>query len=281
MFTAKREQSPGGPYRSHAMPWLFLSFVHSTSTTLPRITTYCQRPAIMKRLLLMLLTLCASVAFARDVPQRCDQPTTCVTYYTTGAPSCDDGFKRTSLKPKGGTPGSYCERKCNAGERRKCTSKTCALKKEDCRKFPGDIGCADALAWCNEPIQITKANCVRIRRGRAVIYNDETGFCAYDPNPPKDDHYLSIYVRKLRSSDILYMSCDPVTAAGAVSVVAAMGKAFGGCDGPPSTVLYEIKSECNAGPEKFDVLKAAAAEGCAAAAVHPGTRKPTFKSRKG
>jgi hypothetical protein len=234
----------------------------------------------MKHLLLLLITLGASVASARDVALKCETSRSCVAYYTTGSAQCDSGFKRTSLKAKGSTTGSYCERKCDAGERKTCNAKRCEINKSECSRFPYSSVCSDALAWCDpEPIKTTKENCVRIRMGRAVKFNETDGTCAYDPNPPKDDHYLSITVRKSRTSATLYMTCDPVTAAGARSVVAAVIKVSGRCD-MPATVLYEVKTECREGPDKFEALKAAAGEACAVAA-HPGTGNTTFEAVRG
>lgn len=147
-------------------------------------------------------------------------------------------------------------------------------------KYPGSDGCTNALRWCDpEPIKTKKDSCVQIKIGRPVKYNDTDGTCAYDPNPPKDNHYMSIYVSRKPQHDFgMYMSCDPVTAAGAKSAVAAMRAALGHCD-VPTTILYEIVVPCRDGSDKFDVLEAAARKACASAA-HPGTGNTTFLARR-
>jgi hypothetical protein len=238
----------------------------------------------MQLLLFFVVAMGASFTSAKHIHKReegltCDSPDSCVNWYTTGSAQCSSGYKATPYEVRGSPPGTYCERSCNDDERKECAAQKCTFYKKECSTYPGSTICAKALIFCDAPIKTTKDNCVQLRMGQPVKYNDAAGTCEVDPDAEKDDHYLRFRFEKTSVDLSLVVSCAPVTAKGVKSVTAAVLSATSNC-GYADTSAYEITYRCKEGKEKFDKLEDVVRKACAVA-DHPGSAAPVFVANKG
>jgi hypothetical protein len=112
-----------------------------------------------------------------------------------------------------------------------------------------------------------------------VKYNDATGFCAADPDAPKDDHELFFFIQNTGVDPRQNLRCVPVTSAGAESVIAEMEKVASFCapDPLPKANGYQIRYHCEDKEGKFDSLTQVFKDACAVAA-HPGDAAPTSEA---
>lgn len=233
---------------------------------------------MMLRLLLptIAMSVCTSAALIhkRDEGLKCQSIEACVNWYTTGSAGCASGYTHTSQIVPGYPPSSYCERPCNESEKKQCAAGECTFYKGQCNMYPDSGICAKALVFCNAPVKTTKDNCVQLRMGQAVKYDDEAGTCAADPNAEADNHYVRIVVGKTGVDLNLYMTCAPVTAAGAASFASSITSKTRNCE-TADTSKYEIVWKCKEDKDKFKGYQDAARKACADA-EYLGDAAPVF-----
>jgi hypothetical protein len=174
----------------------------------------------MHHCLVLITAMGACVVSAMHIAKRanslrCDDLRSCVSSYETGSAQCSDGYQHFNLEASHSPMGSYCEKPCDNFETIECAANKCTFYKGQCDSYPDSAICGDAIDWCGTPIKTTKVNCVQVRMGKPVKYDDEYGTCAFDPDAPKDDHYLRFIIGKTPVDLELHLSCHPVTAAGA------------------------------------------------------------------
>jgi hypothetical protein len=239
--------------------------------------------------LLLLITTMSACASAMHIEKRantllCETPASCVSYYKTGSAQCSNGYTRFNLEAYNFATGSYCEKACDNSERIECGAAQCTFNKGQCDRYPNDGICADAINWCSTSIETTKENCAQINKSQPVKYDEAAGTCAADPDAPKDNHFLQFAIGKL-SLDRIFLSCAPVTAAGAESIIIVMiGVALCGPSTlssslsviPTNTAPYKIAWSCLDDTDKYSYLTEVFQKACAAAA-HPGDAAPTFE----
>lgn len=238
---------------------------------------------------LLSTTLIASAAttylYKREEGLRCDARADCVSWYTTGSASCRTGYTGMPYEAKGYSVGSYCEKPCSKEQEDTCASDKCTFFSSECNKYPGSSICGNAITWCDAPKAMPKASCTHIQLGFAVVYDEETGMCAADKNPDTSEHYLRYVMQKGPVDLGLFMSCAPVTLAGADSVTANITATvdqnlFQGCSEVPDPGEYEQKWSCPVDKSKFDAIEKAGRAACANA-DYPGNIKPEFNANKG
>lgn len=223
----------------------------------------------------------------REDGLRCDARDSCKSWYTTGSAQCASGYVETPIEAEGDPHGTYCEAPCSEVQKDACVKDRCDFYWSECSLYPGNSICAKAMSWCDAPKAMPKASCMRFNLGMPVLYDDESGECAIDKNPDTNEHYLRFHFQQSNVGTGLYMSCAPVTLAGAKSVedsvnTAADPRALSYCWRWPgnSDGEYELKWECQQDTSKFDALEKAAGAACASA-DYPGSVMPVFLSGRG
>lgn len=239
---------------------------------------------MMLHFLLSAIAISSHLANAALIQKRgeglkCESLEACVRWYTTGNAGCSSDYDFSPLSIPGYPGGSYCQKTCSDAEKAQCAAGQCTFYKAQCNSYPGSEICAKALVFCNTPIQTTEDNCVLLRMGQPVIYDEEEGTCEIDANAGADEHYVRFVIGQTSVELNLFMSCAPVTAAGASSFADSITDKTSSCQ-TDETSDYEIVWKCQEGKEKFKEYEQAAREACAVAAA-PEDATPVFKSATG
>lgn len=245
----------------------------------------------MSHWLFLLMAIVAFISSANSMPSvhldrrdhglTCKSQKDCVDWYTTGSGTCSGGYNALPLKAKGSPEGTYCEKACNERQKKLCAEDKCKKYTTQCNTYPASSNCAKAIEYCRTPIKMSKSYCTRQKIGQPVAYDDKKGTCAIEPKAAKDEKYLIMDFGETKLGPRLHMSCAPLTEKGANDVGEKVYKAIQykprECDIKPKTKEYEWVLRCRVHQSNYESLEKTAKEACAAA-DHPGSKAPVFKS---
>lgn len=270
------------PPSLHHYHFSLLSYYNISTSTSQNTTTIFRDSDPMQHLLFLIMALSTPIASAMHIQKRddltCDLLKPCVSSYVTGSIACNTGYERTERIVSGSASGSYCERPCTPDETLACVLGKCNYYKNRCALSAGDgAECASALRYCKTPIKATKENCTPVKMGRPVKYNAD-GTCEFDLDADQDTHLFTIRVAKSTVDTTLFMSCEPVTSAGANSINRELNKSSGTCM-LVSNAGYVLSYRCKEGIERYDGFEKRGRQACAVAA-HPGSAAPVFKTSR-
>lgn len=216
----------------------------------------------------------------RDSGVYCGNVDNCHSWYKTGLVTCSPGYKRTRNEVSGSTVGSYCSRACNNDERKACNQRQCDEALKGCNLYPAGESCRDALRFCNKPIKTNKSICTARFMAQLVKYDDKSGTCTLDESGAKPPWRATIDIGTGPVDLRLFMSCSPVTEAGAYAVSTAFRKDFSLCDKTQRKAsTFDIAEICYVQRDKWEQAKTVVETACAKAEPG-GNTKPIFFSNK-
>lgn len=192
--------------------------------------------------------------------------------------------------------GTYCEKKCTEDDWKQCATGKCEFNLRECRLYPGNKICAEALNYCGSPLSVPEKSCTKEAMDQEVKWDAETQTCALDPSPgPGAERHLvlNLYTKGGKTYETsfpadakrLHLDCGPTTARSAQevwkNVVDKMktknlaDAKIRYCKGQADYSKPEPTWNCMAPQPKWDEVKEIFKQACEAGSPINGL-KPTF-----